>query len=184
MTDRYIKQQSLKFRSAIEKAKREGRLSDNILFRCFPKRCCREASFLLAEYLKEKGINTILCFNQLGDCTHTWLVVNDNRVTLPSCTNFSWPKEIRSAVKGYGIENPDEVVDTTRYNEDNLQNGLIIDITADQFKGYNTSVYVGYLDDFHKSFDFQHADNYEELNAIADDYMLSNLYQVIEYYID
>lgn len=38
--------------------------------------------------------------------------------------------------------------------EHDLNNGLIIDITSDQFDDCENPVYIGQMDDFHQTFDF------------------------------
>lgn len=65
------------------------------------------------------------------------------------------------------------------YEETDLCNGLIIDITSDQFEGYDNPVYVGYMDEFHKSFDFVQAVDCDGV----DEGRRSILYRVIASYL-
>ena len=160
MTDQKIRGLAEQIRAAIEAARDDGRVSTDITFMNFPRACCGDASYLLAEYLREFGIETIWYSTSRGDWTHAWLVVKDERVKKPTPKSFSWPKELHDVLEGYGVENPEKEVDITRYEEDDLHNGLIIDITADQFADYDIPVYVGSLDPFHQSFDFVQAHDY------------------------
>ena len=175
MTDIRIEQLVRGFRAAIEVAHNRGFFSNDICFKVFPKGCCGDTSYLLAEFLLRKGVETIWFSAQRGGWGHAWLVIKDTRVTKPTPQMFSWPENIREVVAKYGVEHPEQVIDVTRYGFDNLRNGLIVDITGDQFEDYNSSVYVGYLDLFHQSFDFIQAHDYNGLN----DRRLCFLYQVI-----
>ena len=65
------------------------------------------------------------------------------------------------------------------YNETDLSNGLIIDITADQFEDFDEPVYVGGLDYFHNSFVFVQAHDYEGL----ENGRLYHLYMTIKSYL-
>ena len=56
---------------------------------------------------------------------------------------------------------------------------MIIDITGDQFDDYDTPVYVGYLDDFHQTFIFNEASDYDGLNNRR----LNDLYKKIGEYL-
>ena len=64
------------------------------------------------------------------------------------------------------------------YTETNLVDGLIVDITADQFRG--PSVYVGYMNDFYKMFEFEEARDYEGLRSGR----LVGIYNMIEDFIN
>jgi hypothetical protein len=179
MTDQKIRGLAEQFRAAIEAAHDDGRFSTDISFKNFPRACCGDASYLLAEYLREFGIETIWYSTRRGEWAHAWLVVKDERVKKPTPKSFSWPEELHSVLAGYGVQNPEKEVDITRYEEDDLHKGLIIDITADQFDDYDISVYVGYQDSFHQSFDFAEAHDYDGLN----DGRLYSLYRTIKGYL-
>ena len=73
----------------------------------------------------------------------------------------------------------EEEVDVTGYTVEDLQNGLIIDITADQFDDFDIPVYVGYMIPFHSTFEFRQAHNYDGLR----DGRLINLFRMIERYL-
>ena len=77
------------------------------------------------------------------------------------------------------MKNPAKEIDQTRYEAEDLQNGLIIDITGDQFDDYDIPVYVGYLDDFHQTFIFNEATDYDGLNNRR----LNDLYKKIGEYL-
>ena len=56
---------------------------------------------------------------------------------------------------------------------------MLIDITGDQFEDYSIPVYVGPMDEFHQSFTFVQAHDYNGLGS----YRLSKLLQSIELYL-
>ena len=92
---------------------------------------------------------------------------------------FSWPERLRPIVECYGVREPEKEVDVTRYEDVDLEDGLIIDITADQFYDYGYRVYVGNPDEFHQAFDFNEAHDYDGLN----DGRLCDLYNTIAEYL-
>ena len=181
MTDLQIRVLAHKFRKAIEAAHKEGRFDRDSCFKDFPSGCCGITSDLLAQYLREHGIETIWCSMYRNDCSHAWLVVKDKRVNNPTPETFSYPIEMVPILEEYGVEHPENEIDITRYKQEDLYNGLIIDITADQFNDFDDPVFVGYQnnDSFHRSFDFDRAYDYDRLK----DERLRNLYQIIMDYI-
>ena len=179
MKDYRIEQFAKEYRAAIENAKNDGLFDSDFSFRNFPYYCCGDTSYLLAEYLRGKGVDTICYSSQRGDWSHAWLVVKDKRVQNPTPRAFSWPVELRDIVAQYGVKNPAKEIDQTRYEAEDLQNGLIIDITGDQFDDYDIPVYVGYLDDFHQTFIFNEATDYDGLNNRR----LNDLYKKIGEYL-
>ena len=152
MDEQRIMKIAEKFRNAIEAARNEGRFDSDIMFRNFPRGCCGDSSYLLAEYLKENSIDSIWYSASRGDWTHAWLAVKDNRVKAPTKKMFTWPEDQWPILMQYGVLNPEQTITITNYEEDDLIEGLIIDITGDQFADYSIPVYVGYQDKFHKSF--------------------------------
>lgn len=179
MTDQKIRELANKYRLAIEAAHADGKFSTDICFKSFPRACCGDTSHLVAEFLREFGIETIWYSTERGDCTHAWLVVKDDRVKRPTPKSFSWPKELHNVLVSYGVKNPGEDIDITRYEEDDLCDGLIIDITADQFDDYDIPVFVGYQDTFHRAFNFIEAHDDDGLY----DGRLRILYQTIKEYM-
>lgn len=180
MTDIQIKKFANIFRLAIEAA-REG---DEIFandpgFDNFPTGSCGDTCYLLAEYLRNMGVETIWYSAQREDWSHAWLVVKDGRVRQATQRFFQWPEELRDVVARYGVEHPEQSVDITRYEFEDLQDGLIIDITGDQFEDYDNPVHVGLLDSFHQSFDFNQAHDYDGIN----DERLWGLYRIISRYL-
>lgn len=180
MTDSQIKKLAIKYRSAIEAAHNDRLFANDIGFDDFPTGSCGDTCYLLSEYLRLRGVDTIWYSAQRNDFSHAWLVVKDKRVKQPTPRAFLWPKELRDIVAGYGVEHPDQEVDITRYEFEDLQSGLIIDITGDQFVDYDIPVYVGYLDQFHKTFNFNQAHDYDGLN----DGRLCGLYRTISAYLE
>lgn len=179
MLDQQILELVANYRAAVELARDSGALGDDIVFGGFPTGCCGDTSYLLAEYLRRKGIETIWYSARRGDWSHAWIVVKDKRVRKPTPRLFSWPKELSNVIMGYGIEFPEEEVIITNYEAKDLTDGLIIDITGDQFDDYDIPVYVGCVDTFHKSFAFIQAHDYDGLN----DGRLDSLYRLIEKYL-
>lgn len=179
MTDQQIKRLAIKFRKAIDVAQSDRRFDGDICFKDFPSGCCGDTSDLLAEYLRKHGVETIWCSMQRDDYSHAWLVVKDVRVKTPTHETFAYPKEMSSVLASYGVENPEDEIDITGYKDADLCNGLIIDITSDQFYDYDISVYVGFQDSFHLSFDFRHAHDYDGLCGSR----MRRLYSIIEEYI-
>ena len=69
--------------------------------------------------------------------------------------------------------------EATRYSEMDLVKGLIIDITADQFDDCDISVYVGFSNPFHCTFDFNEAQDFDGLKNER----LESLYKKIEEFL-
>lgn len=180
MTDNQIKQLAIKFRKAIEIAHQKGLFTHDIALDDFPTGSCGDVSYLLAEYLKRSGIETIWYSAQRGDWSHAWLVVKDGRVHEPTPRMFSWPDELRSVVARYGVKHPEEEVELRNYEAEDLKDGLMVDITADQFDDYDIPVYVGGMDAFHRTFEFRQAHDYD---GLVGDGRLVRLYETIEKYL-
>ena len=74
---------SKKFRTAIERAKREGEFDSDPTLKHFPKACCGSASSLLAKFLYENGIYTYeINATKHGEISwdnqsHTWLMLEN-----------------------------------------------------------------------------------------------------------
>lgn len=179
MTDQEILEVAEKYRLAIEAAHNDNQFAQDIKFKNFPTDCCGDTCDLLAEYFKRHGVDTIQVFASKGFATHAWLVVKDSRIKEPTRRSFSWPEELRDVIAKYGVENPHQEIDTTRYNPSDIKDGLIIDITADQFLDYKIPVYVGAMDDFHASFDFVRENAYIGLGVER----IKTLYYTIERYL-
>ena len=167
-----------KFRNAVEFAHSKGLFDFDDSLDDFPTGCCGIVSNLLAEYLHRKGIETIWYSSERGDWTHAWLVVKDNRVASKKTRHFTWPEHLIDVVESYGIQQPEAEVEISCYEANDFKNGIIIDVTGDQFDDCKIPVYVGYLDDFHQSFDFIEAYDYDGLND-----RLLVLYKIIEEYL-
>ena len=174
-----VRQLAEYYRSAIIVARDKGQLLTDFRFKRFPHGCCGDASDLLAEYLKRSGVDTIWVSSNREDWSHAWLVVKDDHIRIPAQRTVVWPTELCSTLRGYGVENPEGPIDVTRYEAEDLQQGLIIDITADQFPDCSLPVYVGYLDPFHESFEFREAHDYDGLN----DPRMKSLYRIVGAYL-
>ena len=112
---------------------------------------------MLAEYLKTKGIETIYVCGDFDGQTHAWLVVKDDRVEEPNKETVIIPQEFKLILKNYGLDTYDEY-ESIGYKEKNIIGGLMIDITGDQFG--QIPIYVDYMNDFYRQFDFCNAHNY------------------------
>ena len=84
MMDSEIRKLSSRFRSAIVAAHKDGKLSSDVIFSKFPHGCCGDTCYLLAEYLRSYGIETIWYSAERGEWSHAWLVVKDERVNKPT----------------------------------------------------------------------------------------------------
>lgn len=149
------------FRNAIVVAQEKGYFDNDNCFRYFPKQCCGDTCCLLAEYLKSEGIETIYVW---GDCnfeTHAWLVLSDADVNTPEMECYEAPKEMLSLIKHYGGCIGDDPVDVSRYREEDVCSGTIIDITADQFG--REPIYIDKTNEFYQKFEFRSACVHEGL---------------------
>lgn len=68
------------FQQAIDAAYRAILFRDDFCFKDFPTGCCGDTSCLLAEYLLQKGIETIWGSTQRDEWTHAWIVLKYGRV--------------------------------------------------------------------------------------------------------
>lgn len=161
MTDNKIRSLANIFREKIDRAKCKDLFVDTML-EDFPEQCCGVASTLLAEFLHDNGVETLwISSEELGTFeTHAWLVVKDNRVDSPRSCFDGVPNNIKGLISKYGGTSG-SLNDLVCYDEQSIENGLIIDITGDQFG--EDSVYVGYIDSFHKDFNFISAEEHKGL---------------------
>ena len=158
--DRKIVQYATEFKDTMMNLRdSELFVKDDVFFQ-FPNACCGDTSCLLAEYLVSKGIPTLYVWGDYEGQTHAWLVVNDERVFLPTPQNIVLPKEIKNLYDSYGGNSK---FNNVRYTEEDVCEGLIVDITADQFG--EEYVYVGYINDFYRRFEFREASEYSGLGS-------------------
>lgn len=176
--DRKILDLVKQFRLSIEKARDAGCFSNDLIFNGFPRACCGDTCYILAEYLKSKEIETIYVCGNLNDGSHAWLVVKDNRVKIPKQQFFVLPDEMIEIFNLYSNGDYSNPINVTRYGENDLKDGIIIDITADQFG--ERSVFVGYMDVFHSKYEFSFANDYIDLKTTR----LIDIYEKIMYFID
>lgn len=174
-----IKGLSNNYRHALETARDNGEFERDISFSHFPRGCCGDTCYLLAEYLRTFGVESIYYSGNRKDWSHAWLVIKNRKVKAPTPKDFLWPDELQVTLEGYGVEHADQPTVITRYEEADLESGTIIDITGDQFSDYDIPVYVGEMDSFHQEFEFSFAHDYEGLNDVR----LSRLYRKIVKYL-
>jgi len=174
MTDNRILALAKNFRQKIDRAKSQGFLMGTMIEE-FPKQCCGDSCRLLAEFLRDNGVETLwISAEEFGTHeTHAWLVVKDDRIDFPRSCFDDVPNNIIGLLGKYGGGSSESFRESNCYEEQNIKNGLIIDITGDQFN--ETPVYVGYMDDFHKRFDFVAA--YEHDGLLSEEY--TELYEII-----
>lgn len=174
MIDNRIRSLANSFRKKIDRAQSEGLFVDTMLEE-FPVQCCGIASRLLAEFLQDNRVETLWISAEEFETreTHAWLVVKDDKIDSPRVCFDDVPNNIIGLLGKYGGGNSERFREATCYKEQNIENGLIIDITGDQFS--EAPVYVGYMDDFHKRFDFVAA--YEHDGLPSEEY--AELYEII-----
>lgn len=170
MTDQRIYELACIFKSAMVVARDEGLFNGDYCFDHFPRGCCGDTCYLLATFLQSYGIETLYVWGSRRSQTHAWLVVNDDRVRAPITRYTDVDGEYARLIKQYG-EELDGPIKVTRYEARDLTNGLVIDITADQFG--EPSVYVGKRNAFYRKFTFCDAHICEG----ATESRLSNLYR-------
>lgn len=173
MTDRSIRRIVNQFRAAIDNAKQDNLFHGDICFARFPNGCCGDTCYLLAEYLQSKGIDTVYVCGDYQGQAHAWLVIKDHRVRKPEPQFWNAPNEIRDILNIYSNNAYSSPIDVTHYKEQDIINGLIVDITADQF-GY-LPVFVDYIGLFHKQFEFKFAHDFNSLGNTR----LKHLYSTI-----
>lgn len=152
MVDQEIYNLVYTFRDAVIAALNANRFNNDINFKHFPKRCCGDTCCLLAEFLLSNGYKTIYVWGDYQDQSHAWLVLKDFRVKEPIRCYYEPPMEIRDILNTYSNNAYINPIDITKYEENDLADGIIIDITSDQFG--EEPVYIGYTNSFYKKFSF------------------------------
>jgi len=170
MNDMRIRRLAEQFRKAIENARDAGLfIGDD--FENFPIGCCGDTSYLLAEFLRYKGQESIYVWGEdYSYQTHAWLVIKDERVNIPASNYLELPDDIRDVWNSYSSDADNTRIDISHYTENDIGSGLIVDITSDQFG--ESPVYVGYSCDFYRRFEFQEAGDYNDLG----NYRLRSIY--------
>lgn len=162
MTDKKILSLVRNFRKKVDRAQSKGLFVDTMLEN-FPIQCCGTISTLLAEFLRDNGVETLWISAEEFSTreTHAWLVVKDNRIDSPRSCFYDIPNNIINLLDTYSARSQEHIRKVTHYEEQNIKNGLLVDITGDQFN--EVPIYVGYMDSFHKQFTFIGAFEYEGL---------------------
>lgn len=161
------------FRAAIENSRDDGLfIGDD--FDDFPNRCCGDTSDLLAEFFRSKRQENIYVCGEDETCqTHAWLVIKDKRINIPKPDYFDVPDNILATLNSYSNDAYNAPVGISHYTEDDVANGLIVDITADQFG--ECPIYVGYFCDFYRRFEFRMASEHTGLGNSR----LRRIYEII-----
>lgn len=174
MADNEIWSLAKNFRKRLEQAQNKEMLVGTMLEE-FPIQCCGIASRLLAEFLRNIGVETLYISSEDYGAhePHAWLVVKDERINLPRCCFADVPNNVMDLLSTYGSSSIGSISEASCYDAHDVENGLIIDITGDQFG--EDPVYVGYKDRFHQRFEFISAHEHEGLC----DKELLELYKII-----
>ena len=167
------------FRQAIEKAKDAGEFDNDIAFWRFPRYCCGDTCYLLAEYLSVYGIRSIYMEMNRGDCSHAWIAIDDGKIKDPRTITYEFPDEIQIVMEGYSASNFPSKGSYTKYEIDDFADATIVDITADQFPDFEIPVFVGSMRSFQYSLEFRNAHLIEGLGSAR----LERLYQKIKQYL-
>ena len=175
MQEDMIKQLVDKFWNAIICARNNGQFLWDERFNSFPVACCRDASDLLARFLYDNGYDTLSIYGECRDGSHRWLVWDDGQIRSPETWFFDdvVPTEVRQYYSSYGLDMSQHEEPYYSYAEQDIQNCLIIDITADQFG--DPPVYCDYWSQIRKKYKYIKADKYEDLRT----YRLQKLYDTI-----
>ena len=176
MTDPNIYELACVFKSAIIAARDDGLFNGDDSFCHFPRGCCGDTCYLLASFLNDYGVETLYVWGDRGFQSHAWLVVNDDRVRKPIRRPIEIEDEYAELLCQYG-GGIDRAIEDARYKARDLTNGLIIDITADQFG--ETPVYVGARNTFYRKFTFRDA---HICDGVCNN-RLSQLYRNISQYL-
>ena len=167
------------FRQAIEKARDKGEFDNDISFYHFPRGCCGDTCYLLAEYLSEYGIRSFYMEMNRGDCSHAWIAIDDGNIKNSRTITYEFPEEIQIVIEGYSAGNFPSKGSYTKYEIDDFADATIVDITADQFPDFETPVFVGPMGPFQYSFEFRNAHLIEGMGSVR----LERLYQKIKQYL-
>lgn len=165
MDEEKLKNLVYQFWAAVIKARNAGDLDWDERFTNFPTACCRDASDLLAKFLYKNGFNTLSVYGDCQGSTHRWLVWDDGQIGPPETWRFEdvVPAEIMPYYESYGSNISSKQIPYHRYSESDIENCLIIDITADQFG--DPPVYCDYWMPIRQKYKFAPADKYENLRT-------------------
>ena len=100
-------------------------------------------------------------------------MVKDERIKEPKRHYVEIPCDVRLMLNQYGGNQYEKRIEMCNYEETDINLGVIIDITADQFG--EPSVYVDYMGAFYKQFNFVDAYDYMTLG----DDRLDKIYNAI-----
>ena len=181
MSDNEIHNIAEDFRDAVQEARDTGKLAGftGLAFERYPVGCCGATCDILAEHLlNHYNLETIYVWGWMDDQSHAWLVVKDERVSMPRKRNIEYSDKIESLLNTYGANRLDHEYEARHYEPEDLEHGLIIDITGDWVGGKR--VYVDYICDFYRSIRFR--DAHDELPGDLS-YEKSQILRVIEEYL-
>ena len=167
------------FRQAIEKARDAGEFQNDTSFYHFPRGCCGDTCYLLAEYLSENEIRSYYMEMNRDGCSHAWIAIDDGNIKFPKTIPYELPNEIQPVINSYSAGKYPARGSYIKYEMNDFSNATIVDITADQFSDFNDAVYVGKMGLFQNSFEFCDA---HLIEGMASD-RLDGLYKKIIKYL-
>ncbi len=176
--DKTIYQWASQFRKAIEDARDAGCFASDLVFWRFPNACCGDTAVMLAEHLRRKGVETIYVWGWRGDQSHAWLAVKDERVRQPQKRITALPNEMSALLSQYGGRKIGNTIENSNYEAADLENALIIDITADQFG--EEPVYVQKAGRLHKLFEIEQANDFPRIGG---DCRLGEIYNSVRKFL-
>lgn len=96
---------------------------------------------------------------------------------MPQEQFYTIPEEIRTVLYQYGEDiQQDEKADISHYAAGDVEKGIVIDITGDQFG--ESAIYVGEFDSFHKKFEFDFA---HDMYVLADARLISLYRKILQH---
>lgn len=127
--------------------------------------------------MRKNGFETVYVCGRCRDQSHAWLVLKDERVEMPQEQFYTIPEEIRTVLYQYGEDiQQDEKADISHYAAGDVEKGIVIDITGDQFG--ESAIYVGEFDSFHKKFEFDFA---HDMYVLADARLISLYRKILQH---
>lgn len=147
-----IEQLAIQFRKAMDRAFLNGEFeNDTICFFRFPHGCCGDASYLLAKYLLDHGIET-----QYVCGTHyVW-----GEEEYPDSQSHAWL-----------LDRGENIIDITG---DQFSNDS-------EYNFYNLTTYYGKLDEFHNLFEVEQRDIHGYFDISADSRLMRIYKAILKY---
>lgn len=165
MRERKLRDLVYQFWNAIIYARDTDQFHWDERFDNFPNACCRDASDLLAKFLYDNDYSTLSVYGSCQGSSHRWLVWDDGQIGNPESWYLkdSIPSDILKCLNSYGADTSAQEEAYYNYTEHDIENCIIIDITADQFK--DPPIYCDRWSRIRKKYEFIKAEKYDELKT-------------------